>query len=121
MQNNSQAEQRIRTLYRWLNPQQTAQFFSSDSVRVGSDNAKETSTKEASLFPSKEEILERAKLIEQNRLDDEELYKFSCQFGPVSKLTRDKKIDLLKLIENSGIDLPSEYKMYLDDLIENND
>ncbi|KAF0980771.1 hypothetical protein FDP41_013254 [Naegleria fowleri] len=90
MQNSHQAEQRIRTLYRWLNPQQTAQFFSSGSATsVGSE--KETSSKETKLFPSKEEILKRAKLIEENRLDDEELYKFSCQFGPVSKINKRSK------------------------------
>lgn len=114
-EDKNKTERRMKNLYRWLNPKETNEFLNSDFETPKTIANVE---KDAKLFPSELEILDRAKLIEKNQVDDEELYSFSSQFGPISRLTKDQKKDILKLIEKNRIDIPIEYKTYLTDLID---
>lgn len=111
---NEIKERRIKSIYRWLNPQETNEFLSGQK-ELDQKTSPRNDNKRTEIFPSKEEIIERAKLIQQNKLDDEELYNFSGQFGPIRLLKKEQKLEIKKVLQQSGIELPLEWQEYIDD------
>ncbi|KAL9651474.1 hypothetical protein ABK040_001421 [Willaertia magna] len=116
-------KRRIQNLYRWINPEivknnQPSELHSSLSTSNSSSSnnynsnknhsfKKEEKINEKKLFPTREEILEKAKEIQEVE------FSFNNSFGPIKMLNKEERKEIYKLlVKQYHIDL-SEWKSFL--------